>query len=144
MPFRHYFVMNFVLLFVFIRGIANIFVPSTPQCYSPDGTVQDSDSPCNVSLEESACCNDADICLDNGLCLPQALQSNSFYRGSCTDQSWQSGECPQYCADSKLLSFPLVSSSMVLSLRIFHLTACSEFGWWNSDVPNRQFRHVLW
>ena len=72
-------------------------------CYYPDGSVASHDSPCHSSStgdRSSACCNHADICLNNGLCLAQS-GGEIVSRGSCTDQSWQSTACSQYCADGK-------------------------------------------
>lgn len=72
-------------------------------CYYPDGSVASNDSPCrssSVGEGPSACCDPADICLNNGLCLAQ-WGGEVISRGSCTDRSWQSPACSQYCADGK-------------------------------------------
>ena len=65
------------------------------QCYFPDGSPS-SDVPCNGTAAQSACCASTAYCLSNGLCLSDAIPS----RGSCTDKSWASGSCAQYCQDS--------------------------------------------
>ena len=74
-------------------------------CYFPDGSKATSDTPCkrdpsSGSDGASACCNSADACLESHLCLEQ-LGGPMISRGSCTDQTWQSQECSQYCADGK-------------------------------------------
>ena len=79
------------------------FMASAQTCYFPDGSEATSDTPCRSALigdGPSACCNSLDACLDNHLCLEQ-LGGPMISRGSCTDETWQSPECSQYCADGK-------------------------------------------
>ena len=86
---------------------------ANPQtCYYPNST-SSVDTPCHSDAAASACCNAKDICLSNGLCLSQR-DAEVISRGSCTDQSWESPNCPQHCADGTLSScsvecFPLYS-----------------------------------
>ena len=68
-------------------------------CYYPNST-SSVDTPCHSDAAASACCHDTDTCLSNGLCLAQG-GGELISRGSCTDQSWESPNCPQYCADGK-------------------------------------------
>lgn len=79
---------------------------ANPQaCYFPDGAVATHDTPCHTLSTgdgASACCADADVCLDNHLCLAQA-GGEVISRGSCTDETWESPECSQYCADGRIL-----------------------------------------
>ncbi|KAF7187270.1 hypothetical protein HII31_11358 [Pseudocercospora fuligena] len=63
------------------------------KCYYPDGTLSMTDSPCNSTAEFSACCRSSAYCLSNGLCLDNGILN----RESCTDKSWTSNSCPQYC-----------------------------------------------
>lgn len=75
---------------------------SAQTCFFPNGDVSSRDTPCRAlpSDQASACCAYMDVCLDNGLCLAQ--QDNEVVsRGSCTDSTWQSDTCPQYCQDGK-------------------------------------------
>ena len=65
-----------------------------PTCYFPSGAPSPSTS-CRLEAGESAFCAHTDICLSNGLCLAQG-GFELISRGSCTDGSWQSPECPQY------------------------------------------------
>lgn len=89
-------------------------------CYFPDGSESPRDTPCRAasSGQASACCAYFDICLDNSLCLAQT-GNEVITRGTCTDRSWQSGECPRYCQDGTLSTtivwekargFPIVPS----------------------------------
>ena len=72
-------------------------------CYFPDGSVSTDDAPCRASSSDqpSPCCKPTDVCLDNALCLAQS-GPEGVSRGSCTDKTWQSSECPQYCQDGQL------------------------------------------
>ena len=64
-------------------------------CYGPDKqTVFTGDIPC-TNATASACCSADGYCLENGLCITNLVLG----RGSCTDQSWTSEACPQYCTD---------------------------------------------
>ncbi|TKA82259.1 hypothetical protein B0A55_01698 [Friedmanniomyces simplex] len=73
-------------------------------CYWPDGTQTETNwTPCDASKSVTSCCDAADLCLNNGYCFSQAGNGNGFpnrlVRGACTDKSWKSGSCPQYCSD---------------------------------------------
>ena len=72
-------------------------------CYYPDGSVSTLDTPCRAPSTDQAspCCKATDVCLDNDLCLAQSGQPEVVSRGSCTDSTWQSPECAQYCQDGQ-------------------------------------------
>ncbi|CAD6501895.1 BgTH12-02140 [Blumeria graminis f. sp. triticale] len=59
-------------------------------CWYPDGVTSDpSHVPCNQTINTaSACCNSHDAC-SSGLC----VSMYGAYRGTCTDQSWNSPNC---------------------------------------------------
>lgn len=72
-------------------------------CYFPDGvTVPRLDTPCH-STGESTCCASGYACLSNNLCmLTEHVEGDTdsistFVRGSCTDRSWNSPNCPSFC-----------------------------------------------
>ena len=68
------------------------------QCYFPDGTPANDDFPCiDNASGASACCGAGGVCLTNGLC----FDGRGLNRGSCTDQTWRSNQCAQYCLDCK-------------------------------------------
>lgn len=76
------------------------------QCYYPDGSSTTTDwTACNAAAPVSHCCNEHDLCLDNGYCFAQAGWVNTFYnrvyRGACADPTFDSSSCPQYCKDGK-------------------------------------------
>ncbi|KAF2239854.1 hypothetical protein EV356DRAFT_571947 [Viridothelium virens] len=74
-------------------------------CYYPNGTsgIDSGYTPCDASAEFSACCEATDICVSNGYCFQQSTAENAWNnrlaRGLCTDPSWDSTSCPQFCKD---------------------------------------------
>ncbi|THW47840.1 hypothetical protein D6D25_04281, partial [Aureobasidium pullulans] len=68
---------------------------SAQTCYYPDGLTPSDDIPCNSNAATSSCCPTGSFCMDNGLCFGGGVVS----RASCSDQSWASAECAQYCTD---------------------------------------------
>ena len=75
----------------------------TQSCWFPNGAPAQKSSPCNSTQTESACCTKGAICLSNGVCQWNQDLVNaddrigSMWRGSCTDRSWQSPDCPLFC-----------------------------------------------
>ncbi|QKX53207.1 uncharacterized protein TRUGW13939_00283 [Talaromyces rugulosus] len=67
-------------------------------CYNPDGSTTSQDVPCSLS-HQSNCCHPGWACLSNKLCQnPNAPNDTVAYvRGSCTDKTWRSGNCPNFC-----------------------------------------------
>lgn len=70
-------------------------------CYAPDQTVAEDDIPCDPTQKQSFCCGKGWACLENKSCVPTELVPNggtlSPARGTCTDKSWQSSSCPDFC-----------------------------------------------
>jgi hypothetical protein len=76
-------------------------------CYYPNGDVTPADVACSDTTEESACCGQGYACLSNGLCernndTLDANSESSYVRGSCTDPTFRSSYCPNYCVDPNL------------------------------------------
>lgn len=64
-------------------------------CYYPNGELAQGDGPCYTT--DGTCCPYQWQCLSNGLCY---LDNENYYgRYTCTDQSWQSSSCPNYCTN---------------------------------------------
>ncbi|KAL4884800.1 hypothetical protein BJY04DRAFT_182054 [Aspergillus karnatakaensis] len=79
------------------------------RCYYTDGTFGlPEQQPCFPEKENSACCGIAktngdenDYCLTSGLCLGQVSGYTGFMLlNTCTDSSWESDDCPNYCPSS--------------------------------------------
>ncbi|KAF2263884.1 hypothetical protein CC78DRAFT_262699 [Lojkania enalia] len=75
-------------------------IAANSTCYYPSG-LENKGSPCDSDSEISSCCGPGFVCLSNGLCLPgpelKQEYRYEFYRSGCTDASWNSTQCPQYC-----------------------------------------------
>ena len=104
------------LVFVSICFLIDAMTVDAQQCYFPDGS-KSPDTLCRPqsSGQASVCCGNADVCLDNSLCLAQRGYG-AISRGSCTDPTWQSDGCPQYCQDGK---FQIIYGFRVSSLSFF-------------------------
>lgn len=75
-----------------------------PVCYNPDQSIAIYNNyACNLSANVSVCCSVGSICLDNKICQSGNGQT---IRGACTDSTWQSSECPQYCVGKSMLLSP--------------------------------------
>ena len=87
----------------------------SPSCYFPNGVIAPTDYACNPSANVSPCCGFDMICLDNKIC--QSISGDNF-RGTCTDQTWKSPGCPQFCTGQcwDLLFVFFFFSSFIASL----------------------------
>lgn len=70
-------------------------------CYLPDGDLVQEDTPCSSDEEVSPCCGEESVCVANGLCLK--TKPKFLYRGTCTDHTWNSPSCPQFCTKSSFV-----------------------------------------
>ena len=88
-------------LFILALSILLVVKAADPICYYPDGT-EAADYQyvaCNGSSVASCCIPaEGDACMSDGLCY---WPGEYLYRGACTDQTWKSGNCPQYCQTCK-------------------------------------------
>ncbi|CAI6335736.1 unnamed protein product [Periconia digitata] len=68
-------------------------------CFFPNGDRSFSDTICNPDALVSSCCYDNQACLSNGLCVSDPLdaQKARIHRGTCSDKTWKSGNCPRSC-----------------------------------------------
>ena len=67
-------------------------------CYYPNGDAVADNNPCVLDQDASPCCGNGWTCLENGLCYNPI--SKALARGTCTDPSWTSPQCPQFCTKS--------------------------------------------
>jgi hypothetical protein len=74
-----------------------LVVSSSTTCYRPDGRPAPEDFPCLPGEGHSFCCGLGYACASNKICLAGLSGGPSFNRGTCTDRSWSSPECPGFC-----------------------------------------------
>jgi len=109
----------FLLLFV----VHSSWAASSPTCYFPDGKNATKDTACK-SATVSTCCQEGATCLDNGLCFdPFGSAVGGYIRGSCTDKTWASPDCPQYCTYGKPLHLLTSAGAKLMIIIIDNATA---------------------
>jgi hypothetical protein len=90
----------FTLLIVILTSYILSAKAEVPLCYYPDRTLATYDYACNLTAEVSFCCAAGFNCLNNKICVAAEGEGQQRYnRGSCTDKTWDSLECPQFCQD---------------------------------------------
>lgn len=73
------------------------FSQASTLCYHPNGDLND-DLTCDPSAANSACCPRYWTFLSNRLCtFTNSTGDIKYGRFSCTDKSWNSPTCPQFC-----------------------------------------------
>jgi hypothetical protein len=108
----------------FLGGWALLLVLFSPvqgqgqkKCYFHNGDLAAFDIPCtNLTTLDDAdipCCGSGRQCLENRMCSSVEGDPNPS-RGSCTDQSWQSGNCPQFCDSGMSISPILRTVELIL------------------------------
>lgn len=106
-PFMSPFVVSLFSAFTFTTAT---LAASNSSCYYPSG-LETRGSACNPNAAISSCCGPGFVCLSNGLCEPGPENKKSYkyeyYRSSCTDSSWNSTSCPQYCVGRTSNCHPL-------------------------------------
>ena len=85
-----------------VLSVVTISLQASTSCYYPDGTYIAADRPCiGNGDQESFCCGTQGVmCLADKVChYNDTTPKNgiSYGRGSCTDQSWTSPACPNFC-----------------------------------------------
>ncbi|KAH6605409.1 hypothetical protein Trco_007116, partial [Trichoderma cornu-damae] len=133
---------------VFIYALAQLLsVPCSAtlgKCYYPDGSPSLSDFPCDPNAKNSPCCGGpGTVCLSNGLC--QGSGENVI-RGSCSDQSWTSPLCANYCLAADSGGTDLISCYNVTntdtSYCCDHTSYCCDSGVGRFNVlPEKPQRH---
>jgi len=83
--------------------LCRLLFPANAICYYPSGDVSPQDSPCHDGTA-STCCGPGYACLDNNICIATGLERQLpnevlYVRGSCTDKTWRSGNCPNFCVN---------------------------------------------
>src|SRR6266536_4153354 len=112
------FACKFSWAFIFpslVAFLVSISTPVSATCYWPNSTlyannpdsstVSADDHPCNPNADASVCCGTGWTCLSDGVCKIHLKEADYYYRGTCTDYTWKSKECPGFCFQSS--RFPL-------------------------------------
>jgi hypothetical protein len=95
-----------LLRFIFLLAV--LVAPATPICYYPDGSVAPQDVPCTDLTTQASCCGQGYACLGlpSNFFLCEATGdeikkpgASRYVRGSCTDKTWRSSNCPSVCVD---------------------------------------------
>lgn len=89
--------LSFIRRLSFSLGIF-LMAAGHSHCFYPNGDLMTSDTPCLPEEEVSPCCGEETTCLANGLCLKTL--TGVLFRGTCTDHTWESSNCPQFCTKS--------------------------------------------
>ena len=85
--------------------VVTLALQVSSSCYYPDGTYIAADRPCITNgTQESFCCGSQGVtCLSDKVCYnSNASSGNEYVRGSCTDRSFQSSACPNFCLSSSV------------------------------------------
>jgi len=74
-------------------------------CYYSNGDPSPQDAPCGDDTDHSTCCGPGYACLSNNICMATGLEKQipnaaRYDRGSCTDKTWRSGRCPNFCVNA--------------------------------------------
>ncbi|KAK7188650.1 uncharacterized protein CC84DRAFT_1161436 [Paraphaeosphaeria sporulosa] len=79
--------------------IASLSSHALATCFFPNGNESPADTPCNPDAEVSHCCYKNQACLSNGLCVsdPHSPIKARLHRGTCSDKTWNSPDCPNHC-----------------------------------------------
>ena len=89
------------ILFLILLHFSSVIAVAT--CYLPDGDLFASDTPCTSGGSASVCCGAGWTCLSDGVCsVTQDVSGQNetfYYRGTCTDQSWNDPACLNVCRD---------------------------------------------
>lgn len=86
-------------------------------CYRQNSTLAP-DSPYSIGPDDTACfpnqdnsprCGTGWSCLSDGICYIKQGSSEFYYRGTCTDRTWNNQQCPGWCfTQNSNMSIPLV------------------------------------
>ncbi|KAK5040618.1 hypothetical protein LTS07_001118 [Exophiala sideris] len=77
---------------------------------APDSqySIAQDDTACFPDQDNSPCCGTGWTCLSDGVCYIEQNGESFYYRGTCTDRTWDSQQCPGWCfAENSNTSIPL-------------------------------------
>lgn len=91
--------MRFSWLFTFLPAISATY-------YYWKGAIARGYVPCSVTAGgNSVSCGNGFVCLSNKICMSILTESDAtggsaYVCGSCTEQTWNSVKCPEFCVNS--------------------------------------------
>ena len=108
----HLICVKILLLWAFAACISASF--SDTCYYSANDSVFRSPNfltPCGTASETSGtlnCCNTRanNICTSHSICYNPNTEGGSYYLSPCTDPAYSAPQCPQYCSEYSLGSYP--------------------------------------
>ncbi|KAK5111636.1 hypothetical protein LTR62_004740 [Meristemomyces frigidus] len=110
-----------------LATLTSLRLTSAQDCYYPNGDLSPTDAACSNETG-SQCCPYQWDCLSNGLChYFNQTDSSIFGRYTCTDQTWQSGNCPQICTQNNTAP----GDEALLQCADGNYITLSGFGIWN-------------
>ena len=118
MSHRRYCLLLLPGLLLLFTGLSHC--ESQAKCYDVDGRVVEGDAPCNPDAENSPCCGLYWTCLDTGVCTQESTkqilrhEETLLARGTCTDRSWASAQCPNFCLGGESVWFSDPSRIIIL------------------------------
>ncbi|KAF7503408.1 hypothetical protein GJ744_003891 [Endocarpon pusillum] len=71
--------------------VNSTLAPDSPFSVAPDDTA------CFPDQDDSPCCGTGWSCLSDGVCYIEQQGKPFYYRGTCTDKTWNSQQCPGWC-----------------------------------------------
>jgi len=92
---------NLSLLMIYFSCSTRTFFPVvlSQSCYNPDGSLESGNRPCNPGVH-SPCCGTGWGCRADKVCECESgngCARGSLARGSCSDSTWKSPDCPSVC-----------------------------------------------
>lgn len=108
-------------------------------CYYPDGSLPTDYEyvPCTGDSVSSCCIpSEGDVCLASGACYYKSR--NYPFRGACTDKSWTSSKCPQYCMNREQSPIPPAHLETIIKFICNVIKSDLVHGkpWLNVVIPN--------
>ena len=125
-----------VALVVLLAASSTVLAQS---CYYPDGSLPTDYEyvPCTGDTVSSCCIpSEGDLCLASGACYYP--KDGYPFRGACTDKTWSSSKCPQYCMDREQPPIPPAHLKTIIKLTCNVVKSDVMHGkpWLNVVVPN--------
>ncbi|KAI1620716.1 hypothetical protein EDD37DRAFT_167713 [Exophiala viscosa] len=79
---------------------------------APDSqySIAQDDTACFPDQDNSPCCGTGWTCMSDGVCYIEQEGESFYYRGTCTDRTWDSQQCPGWCFAESEWKHPTAST----------------------------------